>query len=57
MKLDAYDIRILAALQRDGRMTKTRLAEEIHLSPSPCWERLRKLEKAGIIRGYHARVD
>lgn len=57
MKLDAYDVRILAALQRDGRMTKLRLAEEIGLSPSPCWERMRRLEKAGLIRGYHAAID
>ena len=57
MKLDAYDVKILAALQRDGRMTKLKLAKDINLSPSPCWERLRRLEKAGLIRGYHAEVD
>lgn len=57
MKLDAYDVKILAALQRDGRMTKLKLAREINLSPSPCWERLRRLEAAGMIRGYHAEVD
>lgn len=57
MKLDAFDVRILAALQRDGRITKLRLAEEIGLSPSPCWERMRRLEKAGLIRGYHADID
>ena len=56
-KLDAFDIKILAALQRNGRMTKLKLAEEINLSPSPCWERLRRLEEAGIIRGYHAEID
>ncbi len=57
MKLDAFDVRILAALQRDGRMTKLRLADEIGLSPSPCWERMRRLEQAGLIRGYHAHID
>ena len=57
MKLDAYDLKILAALQRDGRMTKLKLADEISLSPSPCWERLRRLEQAGLIRGYHADID
>jgi len=57
LKLDAFDIRILAALQRDGRMTKLRLADEIGLSPSPCWERMRRLEDAGLIRGYHADID
>lgn len=57
IKLDAIDLRILAALQRDGRMTKLKLAETVHLSPTPCWERLRRLEQAGIIAGYTARVD
>jgi Lrp/AsnC family transcriptional regulator of ectoine degradation len=57
MKLDAYDIKILAALQRDGRMTKLNLAKEIHLSPSPCWERLRRVEAHGLIQGYHAEID
>lgn len=56
MKLDAIDLRILAAVQRDGRITKLRLAELAGLSPTPCWLRLRKLEQAGIIAGYHARL-
>lgn len=56
-RLDAYDVRILAALQRNGRITKLKLAEEIGLSPSPCWERMRRLEEQGLIRGYHAEVD
>jgi Lrp/AsnC family transcriptional regulator, regulator of ectoine-degradation genes len=55
-RLDRYDLAILAALQRDGRMSKLRLSEAIHLSPTPCWERLRKLERDGFIRGYHADV-
>lgn len=57
MKLDSYDIRILATLQGDGRITKLKLAEAIGLSPSPCWERMRRLQEAGIIRGFHAEVD
>ncbi len=56
MKLDAIDLKILDAIQRDGRITKLALAEKAGLSPTPCWMRLRKLEKAGIISGYHARV-
>ena len=56
-KLDAFDVRILAALQRNGRITKIRLAEEIGLSPSPCWERMRRLEESGLIRGYHADIE
>jgi len=56
MKLDAIDLKILDAVQRDGRITKLRLAEVAGLSPTPCWLRLRKLEKAGLIVGYHARL-
>ncbi|MBP1842979.1 Lrp/AsnC family transcriptional regulator of ectoine degradation [Rhizobium petrolearium] len=56
MKLDAIDLRILEAVQNDGRITKLALAEKVGLSPTPCWMRLRKLEKAGIVAGYHARL-
>lgn len=56
-KLDSYDIAILRALQNNGRMTKVALAEAVNLSPSPCWERLKKLEQAGLITGYRAMVD
>ena len=55
-KLDAIDLKILDAIQRDGRITKLALAEKVGLSPTPCWVRLRRLEKAGIVSGYHARV-
>jgi Lrp/AsnC family leucine-responsive transcriptional regulator len=55
--LDAIDRRILAALQRDGRLTNVQLAEEVGLSPSPCLRRVRLLEEAGVITGYHARLD
>ena len=57
VKLDSYDIAILRELQVNGRITKTRLAEKVNLSPSPCWERLKKLEDAGLITGYRAMVD
>ncbi|MCA0257623.1 MAG: Lrp/AsnC family transcriptional regulator [Proteobacteria bacterium] len=56
MKLDAIDLRILDAIQHDGRITKLALAEKAGLSATPCWLRLNKLEKAGIITGYHARL-
>lgn len=56
MKLDAIDLKILEAVQRDGRITKLKLAEVAGLSPTPCWLRLRKLEQAGVISGYHARL-
>ena len=57
MKLDAYDRKILAALQRDGRLSNVQLADEIGLSASPCLRRVRMLEEAGVIRGYQANVD
>lgn len=57
MKLDKIDLRILSVLQRDGRITKLKLAEAVHLSPAASWERLRRLETAGVIRGYTARID
>lgn len=57
MHLDAIDRRILAALQRDGRLTNADLADAVGLSPSPCLRRVKLLEKAGVIAGYHATLD
>ncbi|RUR37786.1 Lrp/AsnC family transcriptional regulator [Vreelandella populi] len=57
MKLDRYDLKILDILSRDGRITKSKLAEAINLSISPCWERVKRLEKAGVIEGYTARIN
>lgn len=54
--LDDRDIAILSVLSREGRISKVALAERVNLSPTPCWERLRKLERAGLIRGYRADV-
>ena len=54
--LDATDIRILGAVQRNGPLSKSRLAELVNLSPTPCWSRLDKLKKAGLIRGYYADI-
>ncbi len=54
--LDAADIRILSAIQQHGRLSKARLAERVNLSPTPCWTRLTRLERAGLIRGYHADI-
>ena len=56
IKLDPTDLRILDEIQRDGRITKLALAEKVGLSPTPCWMRLRRLEKAGIVSGYHAKI-
>lgn len=57
VKLDRYDLKILDILSRDGRITKSKLAEAINLSVSPCWERVKRLEKAGVIEGYTARIN
>lgn len=57
MKLDAIDLRILEAIQQNGRITKVALAERVGLSPTPCWLRLRKMENAGVVTGYHGRVS
>lgn len=55
--MDDTDRKILAELQRDGRLTLTELAERVRLSVSPCHRRLRVLERSGAITGYHARLD
>lgn len=55
--MDAIDRKILRALSRHGRLTNTELAEAVGLSPSPCWTRVRRLEQAGVIRGYAALLD
>jgi Lrp/AsnC family transcriptional regulator of ectoine degradation len=57
LKLDARDIKILSILQREGRIPKAALAERVHLSATPCWERLRRLEEAGIIESYGAQIS
>ena len=53
-KLDRIDRRILSDLQSNGRMTNVELAERAGISAPPCLRRVRALERAGIIRGYHA---
>ncbi len=55
--LDPIDRRILAELQEDGRMTNVELARRAGISAPPCLRRVRRLEEAGIIRGYHADSD
>lgn len=52
--LEPADIRILTALQRDGRLTNQALASEVGLSTSPCWRRVRQFEDSGVIQGYMA---
>jgi len=55
--LDGIDRRILAELQDDGRMTNVELARRVGISAPPCLRRVRRLEEAGIIRGYQANTD
>lgn len=56
-KLDAIDRKILAELQADGRMTNVELSRRVGISAPPCLRRVRVLEEAGYIAGYHAHVD
>ncbi|WP_298678703.1 Lrp/AsnC family transcriptional regulator [uncultured Lentibacter sp.] len=56
-RLDEIDRKILAELQADGRMTNVELAKRVGISAPPCLRRVRTLEEAGFIRGYHAQVN
>lgn len=56
MRMDEIDRRILAILRRDGRITNKDLALTLGVSQSTCLDRVRRLERAGIILGYHARI-
>lgn len=55
--MDTTDIKILRELQENGRLSNVELARRINLSPTPCLERVRRLEKSGIIRKYVALID
>lgn len=57
VKLDRIDIRILHELQKNGRISNVELAEMVHLSPSPCLMRVKKLQQAGYITGYAALIN
>ncbi len=57
LRLDRIDKAILAALVDNGRISNAQLAEKVGLSPSPCWQRVRRLEESGIIAGYTATID
>jgi Lrp/AsnC family transcriptional regulator, regulator of ectoine-degradation genes len=56
-QLDERDIRILSILQTEGRITKSALAEKVHLSATACWDRLQRLQKEGYILGYQAQIN
>lgn len=57
VSIDPIDRRILAELQKEGRISVIELAERVGLSPTPCGRRLKRLEESGVIVGYGARVD
>lgn len=54
---DKVDIGILERLQRDGRLSNAKLAEQLALSETPCWRRLKRLEEEGVIEGYQANLN
>jgi len=56
LKLDDRDLRILSVLATEGRLAKADLARKVNLTPTPLWQRLKRLEAAGIIRGYRAEI-
>ncbi|WP_235871870.1 Lrp/AsnC family transcriptional regulator [Pelagimonas phthalicica] len=55
--IDTVNAQILELLQSDGRMTNAKLAENLNMSETPCWRRLKKLEETGIIEGYQAHLN
>jgi Lrp/AsnC family leucine-responsive transcriptional regulator len=57
IELDAYDLNILRALQRDARLSNVALSEQVNLSPSQCSRRLLRLEREAVIAGYEVRLD
>lgn len=56
-QVDDIDRRILRVLAKNGRVSNQRLAEQVNLSPTPCWNRVKALEEAGVISGYVAVLD
>jgi Lrp/AsnC family leucine-responsive transcriptional regulator len=57
MNIDKFDIAILAVLQRDARASLHEISAQVGLSSTPCWNRIKRLEDAGIILGYTVRID
>jgi Lrp/AsnC family leucine-responsive transcriptional regulator len=54
---DNMDLRLLECLQAEARLSNVELSERVHLSPSQCHRRLRRLEQTGLVRGYAAHLD
>jgi len=57
MDLDAIDRNILSALQADARLSLAEIGARVGLSTTPCWNRIKRMEAAGVIRGYTVRID
>lgn len=57
LELDSIDLRILDVLQHEGRITMSELGERVGLSTSPCSQRVKRLERLGVIAGYHAKLQ
>lgn len=57
VKLDKFDRALLRALQRNARASLQELSEEVGLTTSPCWARIKRMEEAGVIEGYTVRVN
>ena len=57
MKLDKFDLAILAALQQDARISLQELASQVGLTSSPCWARIKRMEEDGVIEGYTVQVN
>ena len=55
-KLDDRDIKMITILSTEGRISKSALARRVNLSAAPCWERLKRLERTGVVAGYRADV-
>lgn len=56
-RLDSTDLRILEEIQKDGRISVVELSRRVNLTKTPCAERLRRLEKSGVVHGYFAQLD
>jgi Lrp/AsnC family leucine-responsive transcriptional regulator len=57
MTVDKFDVAILKVLQGDARASLLDISKRVGLSPTPCWNRIRKMEADGVIQGYTARID
>ena len=55
--MDKIDRRLLTSLEENARLSFAELGEQVGLSKTPCWQRVRDLERAGVIRGYRAEID